>query len=218
MPHGTFGGPNASFHGFTRPINERGVAAGCADSSLLDPNFSIQNPYFSNDHVLDAYVWANGMRTRLQTLAAGTNACTQWINDQGSIVGASDIGVIDPLTGIEQIRAVLWDRNGKIHNLGTLGGNGSVAWVINNAGQVAGDAMNDIPDDVSVGTQTHSFLWRMVISTVAHVGLGALLLATTAILTIRLWLIGLQPAKIKAYVAGRKYAPSIDMRSFRATD
>ena len=36
----------------------------------------------------------------------------------------------------------------------------------------------------------------MVISTVAHVGVGALLLATTVILTIQVWLIGLQPAKI----------------------
>jgi len=44
----------------------------------------------------------------------------------------------------------------------------------------------------------------MVISTVAHVGVGALLLATTVILTIRLWLIGLQPARIETYVAARK--------------
>ena len=36
-----------------------------------------------------------------------------------------------------------------------------------------------------------------VISTVAHVGVGALLLATTVILTVRLWLIGLQPARIR---------------------
>jgi cytochrome c oxidase assembly protein subunit 15 len=35
----------------------------------------------------------------------------------------------------------------------------------------------------------------MVISTVAHVGVGALLLETTVILTFRLWLIGLQPGK-----------------------
>lgn len=43
----------------------------------------------------------------------------------------------------------------------------------------------------------------MVISTVAHVGVGALLLATTVILTIRVLLIGLQPAKIETYLAGR---------------
>jgi len=36
----------------------------------------------------------------------------------------------------------------------------------------------------------------MVISTVAHVGVGALLLATTVLFTIRVWLIGLQPQKI----------------------
>src|SRR5689334_7947074 len=45
------------FAGFTRPINERGVATSCANSSVLDPNFSSQNPYFSNEHVQVAYVW-----------------------------------------------------------------------------------------------------------------------------------------------------------------
>ena len=47
----------------------------------------------------------------------------------------------------------------------------------------------------------------MVISTVAHVGVGALLLATTVILTIRLWLTGLQPAKI-----GIKLMPNRDVK------
>ena len=37
----------------------------------------------------------------------------------------------------------------------------------------------------------------MVIATVGHVGLGALLLATTVILTIRLWLIGSQPGRVR---------------------
>jgi len=46
----------------------------------------------------------------------------------------------------------------------------------------------------------------MVISTVAHVGVGALLLATTVILTIRVWLIGLQPTKI-----GIKLMPNRDI-------
>jgi hypothetical protein len=42
---------------------------------------------------------------------------------------------------------------------------------------------------------------------VAHVGVGALLLATTVILTIRVWLIGLQPAKI-----GIKLMPNRDIK------
>jgi heme a synthase len=46
----------------------------------------------------------------------------------------------------------------------------------------------------------------VVISTVAHVGVGALLLAMTVILTIRVWLIGLQPTKI-----GVKLMPNRDI-------
>jgi cytochrome c-type biogenesis protein CcmE len=46
----------------------------------------------------------------------------------------------------------------------------------------------------------------MVISTVAHVGVGALLLATTVIFTIRVCLIGLQPTKI-----GIKLMPNRDI-------
>ena len=60
----------------------------------------------------------------------------QWLNDSGRIVGFSDTGVVDPLTGIREVRAVLWSGNGNAHNLGTLGGYGSVAWAINNDGQV----------------------------------------------------------------------------------
>jgi uncharacterized membrane protein len=51
---------------------------------------------------------------------------------------------------------------------GDAGGNGSVAWAINDAGQVAGDSLNDIPDDLNASgaiglagaTQTHAFLWQ----------------------------------------------------------
>jgi uncharacterized membrane protein len=64
--------------------------------------------------------------------------------------------------------ADLRSSNGNLRDLGTLGGNGSVAWAINNAGQVTGNALNDIPDDFNgfgdfgiVGaTQTHAFLWQ----------------------------------------------------------
>ena len=82
-------------------------------------------------------------------------------------LGDSENGVIDPVLGITEARAVLWE-GGSITDLGTLGGNHSVANSINNQGQVAGFALNAIPDPFSMfyfqafgssnGTQTRAFL------------------------------------------------------------
>jgi len=165
---GTFGGPNSVFPGSIESINPGGTVTGAADTSVLDPEFAIQNPYFGDPYIERSYIWTDGRRTALPALRGGRNTGPQWINESASIVGASENGKIDPLTGIKEVHAVLWDPDRRIHDLGTLGGNGSVAWVINDAGQVAGDSLNDIPDDLNASgaiglpgaTQTHSFLWQ----------------------------------------------------------
>jgi len=144
---GTFGGPNSILPGAIESINPSGTVTGAADTSFLDPDFAIQNSYFSDPYIERSYIWKDGHRTALPALPRGKNSGPQWINSSASIVGASENGQIDPSTGIKEIRAVLWDPDRRIHDLGTLGGNGSVAWVINDAGQVAGDSLNDIPDD-----------------------------------------------------------------------
>ena len=92
------------------------------------------------------------------------------INAAGEIVGYSENGAVDPLTGIRQIRAVLW-KDGEITDLGTFGGNHSFVGSINDRGQIAGAALNAIPDPFSFydqllfpgfsnGTQTRAFLWE----------------------------------------------------------
>jgi len=59
-------------------------------------------------------------------------------------------------------------REGQIVDLGTLGGNQSAAYAINDRGQVAGFSTNAVPDPLSFlylilgssnGTQTRAFLW-----------------------------------------------------------
>jgi probable HAF family extracellular repeat protein len=83
----------------------------------------------------------------------------------GLVVGPSENGTIDPLTGVPAIEAVLW-KNDQPINLGTLGGNESFPISVNNRGQVVGAASNAIPDALAPlffplsATQTRAFLWQ----------------------------------------------------------
>jgi probable HAF family extracellular repeat protein len=109
--------------------------------------------------------WQKGELVDLGSLPGNTSSCPDWISGNGLVVGPSENGTIDPLTGWPAIEAVLW-RNGQLINLGTLGGNESFPISVNNRGQVAGAASNAIPDPLALsffllsGTQTRAFLWQ----------------------------------------------------------
>ncbi len=156
---GTFGGPasyiNAAMAlGSPNQINSRGTTVGAAATSIPSPphsNFSICGGAEGIlPLVFRAFEWHDGAVTDLGALP-GTDNCSvaTSINANGEIVGYSENGLIDPLTGIREIRAVLW-KDGEIQDLGTLGGNHSVVGNINNRGQVAGQALNAIPDPFSL--------------------------------------------------------------------
>jgi probable HAF family extracellular repeat protein len=171
---GTLGGPSSNFNNFYdgpffdsgKVLNKHRTLAGWADTSVLDPFPSLcLNPDCFASH---AFQWHDGIFTDLGTLAPDWSSQVTWINDRGDIVGLSQNGVIDPLIGFPEQRAVLW-RNGNIADLGTLGGNQSVALAVNNRGQIAGLALNTTPDPFSIydllyfnspnGTQTRAVLW-----------------------------------------------------------
>ena len=101
------------------------------------------------------------MMTDLGALPGTNNSIPSEINRHGSIVGSSQNGLIDPLSGFPESRAVMW-RDSEIIDLGTLGGNESGGTGINNRDQVVGIALNAVPDPFSFksGTQTGAFLWR----------------------------------------------------------
>jgi probable HAF family extracellular repeat protein len=71
------------------------------------------------------------------------------VNDLGQIVGRYQ------RTATDVNKALLW-TNGTITDLGTLGGTSSVAWAVNNAGQVVGRA-----DRARKGAQSvfRAFIW-----------------------------------------------------------
>jgi probable HAF family extracellular repeat protein len=159
---GTFGGPNSFF--FSAPVvqsvNNRGTVAGGADTGLPDP---YPPSFFSPDgHILHAFKWKDGVLTDLGTLPGGYSSTAYWVNERGLIMGDSQNGFIDPITGVPEAIAVLWGKDGEIIDLGTLGGSFSFGNAMNNRGQVVGIAENAVPDPYSylLGTETHAFVWR----------------------------------------------------------
>jgi probable HAF family extracellular repeat protein len=160
---GTLGGPTnyLSVGGPRLPIlNVAGIVSSSADTSIPDPN--APNCFNPGCFLTHAYRWQDDVLTDLSALPGVNSSAAGAINARGWSVGESQNSEIDPITGFPEIRAVLW-KEGQIVDLGTLGGNESLATDVNNGGQVVGAAANTIPDTFSLfgfGTQTRAFLWQ----------------------------------------------------------
>ncbi|HXY01567.1 MAG TPA: hypothetical protein VEI54_11655 [Candidatus Limnocylindrales bacterium] len=171
---GNFGGPNAVVNGPNVPIvSSNGTYYGEAETSTPDP----YAPNYCQDAdclVQHAQKWSYGVLTDLGTLPGfNLSSGATWVSDNATVVGESENGLIDPLLGVPEIRAVLWTEDGQIIDLGTLeGGYESFATAVNDRKQVAGFALNTIPDPFSFqpcaiygicapnSTQTRGFIWE----------------------------------------------------------
>ena len=113
-------------------INEKNIATGFAD--------------FDNSSQPRAFIWseANGIAS-LGTLGGATSKGLA-IDDSehARVVGYS-------YTNNQHKHAFIW-QNGVMQDLGTLGGNASVARSINNAGDVVGYSVTD-------NNESHAFIW-----------------------------------------------------------
>lgn len=166
---GTLGGPDSIVFGLTGPLNNRGMVSSCATTSVQDPNYPNINPYFSTapgaSYIQHTFLWQDGVLLDLGTLPGGTSSCEQWISDTGLIVGGSTNGLMDSQAGVPEVHATLW-LGRKPFDLGTLGGAESIAFAVNNFGEIAGGASNQIADSNAsffvpgTGTQMHAAIWR----------------------------------------------------------
>ncbi len=164
---GTFGGPNAVVNGpGTHDFSNSGTYEGYAETAIPDPYApNCVNPECLVYH---AQVWRNGVVGDLGSLPGVNNSGTSGISANGRFIsGFSENGLIDPLLGVPEVRAVVW-KDGQIIDLGTMeGGNESGAGAVNSRGQVIGGSTNTILDPFSMfcfivcgTTQSRAFLWQ----------------------------------------------------------
>lgn len=143
----TLGGAN----GVANVINNRGVAVGWAETDVKESNCSVS--------AFKPVVWKNGKAHALPTFKGDGVGEAAWINDKGQVVGSSgSCGPFNPNTGLYMVQnhALLWE-DGRVINLGNLGGTGGIAGnhacAINNRGEIVGHS------ELANDTTFHAFLW-----------------------------------------------------------
>lgn len=160
------GGPYINRHGVVVGTSATSVAAGPTANGFFCLGLDGTVPF-----VVHAFAWKDGSVTNLGALPPESTNCSSAlaVNSSGLMAGGSENGLVDPFTGVNEIHSVIW-KDGEIHDLGTFGGNFSTAQVVNSRGQIAGFALNEVPDSFSMfatilggpsaGTQTRAFLWE----------------------------------------------------------
>ena len=141
-------------------MNNRGQASGFAETSTTDSTCATGTPFQVRQ--FQPVIWGpNGEIQRVLSplVSKGdTVAFGFTINDNGQLVGASGlcstIGLPPfAINNTTAAHAVLWEKNGLVTDLGSLGGASNVASSINNRGDVVGTAQSPKDDTV------HAFLW-----------------------------------------------------------
>lgn len=145
VPLPTLGGVNGS----ATEINSRGVIAGFAENTTLDPGCTAPQQY-----QFKPVVWDKGT---IQELPTGNDpdGIAFTINDEGQVAGSS--GTCAPINPISlqylsPVHALLW-QNGTATDLGSLGGAfNNQPHGMNNLGQVVGES------DLAGDQTAHAFL------------------------------------------------------------
>ena len=129
-------------------INDRGLVSGFASNGTPDPYAIL--PLGTQSR---SFIWQRGVMTDIGTLG-GPDAVSTTLNARGQIIGQSyTSSTANPATGIPTLDPFLW-QNGRMQDLGTLGGTiGNANW-LNDAGEVVGHS------DLAGDQESRPFLWK----------------------------------------------------------
>jgi probable HAF family extracellular repeat protein len=147
LPNGNNGGGGSNALG----INDSGLVIGISNDGQVSPyNGQLYN---------HAVTWTHGKIHRLPDLG-GSDSGANFVNNRNLVVGYAYNSTPDPYSYYgTQLHATTW-HNGRIKDLGTLGGTDSQAWTANVSGQVIGIAfLNTLPEPPFNQPQDDAFLW-----------------------------------------------------------
>ena len=141
---GTFGGPHSAVGSQSVVVSNTRKVAGGAVTATPDPYAPdcFDRNFCFVEH---AFVWQAGVLNDLGTLPGGYSSFGYAINEHGLVVGWSQNGALDPITGVPEYVPAAW-RNGQIIDIGTFGGAFGQAAAVNDFGFVVGGAENETPD------------------------------------------------------------------------
>jgi probable HAF family extracellular repeat protein len=154
---GTLGGPSS----FAGSINNRGQVMGVSLNDVPDPFSIVGLGSMTTMTQTRGFLLEHGKMRDLGSIG-GPDIFPMFLNEEGDVAGvAYTSNVADPNTGFPHMDPFLW-RNGKMQDLGNLGGTNAPAGIgpflffvagLNNRGEVVGFMY--LPDDQIA----HAFLW-----------------------------------------------------------
>ena len=150
---GTLGGTSSLAWGVNDSNQVVGASLTATPETLPLPFFYLTPVPFPVSNEMHAFLWSEGKLLDLKTLG-GPDSFAQFINASGQVAGISYTNSTpNATTGFPTLDPFLWE-NGKMKDLGTLGGTMGFATGINNQGHVIGQS--NLAGDATY----HPFVWR----------------------------------------------------------